>query len=661
MTLPFLRQSLLITVAYLITLLSVASPSVASQSIGGPSLNDYGTLPEVQMMVVSPNGNLIAYRKVTLKYDRVVIYSLAEKKAVAAIDVSAIQPNGIYFINNDQLALRVSTETRVSGFRGKIDVSTLYAYDIKTDAIRQLLIPGDGPIFRGQTGLGRLAGLSPDGAYAFMPAYVGLDYIAAPPYSLLKIDLREKHKPVVVSKGTSNTSDFFLNGQGEVLARESYNNKDDLHLIEKYEDGEWVEIFKEEVAYRSKSFVGLTSDFKALVMLETDPKTERRAFYNLALSDGTITGPLYVRPDADIEGVVSDFQRVVYGVYYQSFRPSYEFFDPKLNQYVADIQAQLPEESMYLTDWTPDWKHLIFKIEGSAFTSDYVIFSEDKAPARLASSRPQISADDLHPVSQLSFKARDGLTIPTLLTIPRQHATNLKNLPAVIMPHGGPEAHDSIGFDWEAQALANQGYLIIQPQFRGSSGFGLSHILAGRGEWGKKMQDDLTDAVQFFVTNEIVDPKRVCIVGSSYGGYAALAGGAFTPDLYQCVVSINGIGNINDMLSSDTHKHGKDSSIVSYMTEQFNQGEKDKAAMKAVSPEAFAKQFTAPVLLIHGTKDRRVPFAQSKQMNNALKRAKKEVTLVKLKGEGHHLQDGTMRLQTLTETVNFINKHIGSK
>src|SRR5690606_351827 len=131
--------------------------------------------------------------------------------------------------------------------------------------------------------------------------------------------------------------------------------------------------------------------------------------------------------------------------------------------------------------------------------------------------------------------------IPTLLTIPKEKITVLKNLPAVIYPHGGPESHDVIRFDYLAQALAAQGYLVIQPQYRGSSGFGRQHVLAGHGEWGKKMQDDLPDAIAALSDTGLIDPTRVCIVGASYGGYAALAGGAFTPELYKCVVSINGI------------------------------------------------------------------------------------------------------------------------
>jgi Dipeptidyl aminopeptidases/acylaminoacyl-peptidases len=125
------------------------------------------------------------------------------------------------------------------------------------------------------------------------------------------------------------------------------------------------------------------------------------------------------------------------------------------------------------------------------------------------------------------------------------------------MPHGGPAAQDVIGFDYMAQALASRGYLVVQPQFRGSTGFGQEHYKAGWGQWGKAMQDDLTDGVNFFVKKGYADPARVCIVGASYGGYAALAGAAFTPDLYQCAVSIAGVSHLPKMLKADKSRYGK--------------------------------------------------------------------------------------------------------
>lgn len=624
-----------------------------------PTLKDYGTLPEIQLITISPSSNLVAFRKVTDGYDRIIVMSLATKKQITALNVADIKPNNIYFINEDQLVLVASQITKVEGYRGKIDLSTAFLLDLKTSAVRQLLIPGEG-IYKGQSGLGSLLGLSPDGTYAYMPAYVGDDRSEVPEYSLLKVNLKERKTPSVYSKGMHATNDFFLDAQGLVLAQESYDNRTNTHKIRVRKNDEWVDIYKEIVEVQEKSFVGLTPDYKSLVILDTNADTGRTAYYTMSLDDGKIAGPIFSRTDADIESVITSFQRIVLGVRYSGLRPSYQFFDPKLNQRMSEIFAIFPEQSVYLVDFSPDWKNLVVHVEGSSAPSDYYLFAEGKPTQHLASSRPNIKDEDLNPIGTVTFKARDDLKIPTLLTIPKDKVGAMKNLPAVIMPHGGPASHDEIDFNWMAQALAAQGYLVIQPQFRGSDGFGLEHEKAGHGEWGKKMQDDLTDAVNFFAKKGMVDPSKICIVGASYGGYAALAGGAFTPDLYKCVVSIAGISDLKTMLAWDKSEHGKDSWIVTYMERQFTKGEADTQAMAAVSPEGFADNFKAPVLLIHGVEDKRVPFKQSEQMNKALKKAKKDVTLVELKGEDHHLSKSETRLQTLEEMVKFVNAHIGS-
>lgn len=235
----------------------------------------------------------------------------------------------------------------------------------------------------------------------------------------------------------------------------------------------------------------------------------------------------------------------------------------------------------------------------------------------------------------------------------------MKNLPAVVIPHGGPASFDKIGFNYLAQAFAQQGYLVIQPQFRSSSGFGSEHLLAGYGEWGRKMQHDLTDAVTFFTKQGMIDKNRVCIVGSSYGGYAALAGGAFTPDLFKCVVSKNGIGNLKDFQNRISREQGTSSAAFAYWNDQiggFSDTTEDIAAQR--SPELSAAAFKAPVLLVYSEKDKIVPPRQSVTMYDALKSENKQVEILKLEGDDHHLSQGETRLQALRATIEFVNKHI---
>ncbi|MES2822234.1 MAG: alpha/beta fold hydrolase [Pseudomonadota bacterium] len=632
-----------------------------------PSLKDYGSLPEVEHVALSPSGDLVAFHRVTAEYNRIVVLSLAKNKQLRVIDVTTTSPDSIRFLTENKLALVMSKTTFNPMFEDPFELSTAFLLDIEEGTIRQLLIPGDAPVYAGQTGLGRVLGVSPDGIYAYMPAFtfkektlsrtddgVGVVY-----RSLLKVNLKEKRAPLIVSRGDRNTRDFFLDSQGNVLAEESYSEHFNLQSIRARINDDWVDIFKEKTEIQTKSFVGVTPDYKSLIMIETNPDTGRKAYYSMLLADGSVSGPIFGRDDADIETIIKTNQGVVLGVRYSGFRPSYHFFDPQLNNKIKEITATFPEQSVYLQDHSADWKKIVVYVAGPNAPSDYYLFSEGKPAQFLTSARPQIKPEDLNPIGTVTFTARDGLKIPTLLTIPKEKVANMKNLPAVILPHGGPESYDRMGFDWEAQALANNGYLVIQPQFRGSSGFGAKHTQAGYGEWGKKMQDDLSDAVAFAVKKGMIDPNRVCIVGSSYGGYAALAGGAFTPDLYKCVVSVAGIGDLKNMLNWDKGENGKYSEVLTYMKRQFTNGEADTKAMAAASPERFAENFKAPVLLIHGEADKRVPVSQSKDMNSALKRANKSVIFIELEDEDHHLSNTKTRLQTLEEIVKFVNAHIG--
>lgn len=627
-----------------------------------PSLKDYGTLPSVSMVKISPDGSLVAFRKVQDNRDLLVVTSLSDNKIISMLDIAKIQPNNLMFLNDHQLYFLASEYQRVAGFKGKFDTSTGFVLDLNSQKIRQLLTPGSDGIYPGQSGLGRIIGISADGDYAYMPSYLGDPTLLDrddPNYGLVKVKLSSNGKPKAITPGTPHSKEFFTDNQGNLLAEERYNEKTNEHSIWTFDKDTKKLIFKEIIDFHTKSFVGLTPDYSALVFLETNNKSGRVDYYLMDLKSGKISNTNFGRENADIESEIRDQNQIVRGVVYSGFTPSYKFFDPKLDARVQSIVDQFSDHSVHIVSMTPDTKQIIVLIEGSLYAEEYFLFSEnDSNPRFLTTSHPNIKAEDINPIGKLTYTARDGLKIPTLITIPKEKISAIKNLPAVIYPHGGPEAHDTIGFDFMAQALASNGYLVIQPQFRGSDGFGAAHALAGHGEWGKKMQDDLTDAIKFFAAKGYIDPNKVCIVGASYGGYAALAGGAFTPALYKCVVSINGIGDVYDQLQWDKSFNGKNSEVAAYMEEQFAKGEIDKKELAKMSPEKSAANFTAPVLLIHSENDKRVPYRQSANMQSALKKAKKPVQLIKLEGENHHLLESKTRLQALEETVKFVNSHL---
>ena len=231
-----------------------------------------------------------------------------------------------------------------------------------------------------------------------------------------------------------------------------------------------------------------------------------------------------------------------------------------------------------------------------------------------------------------------------------------KDLPVVILPHGGPESRDVAEFDWLSQFLASRGYAVLQPQFRGSVGYGEKFRQAGYRQWGGLMQDDVSDGVRHLIATGVADPSRVCIVGASYGGYAALAGAAFTPELYACAVSISGVSDLPAMIGSTKKNYGSDSDSVAYWIDHIGPATDPNTIAK--SPARSASTVRAPVLLLHGADDSVVPIQQSKAMQRALLEAGKPVTFVTLTGEDHWLSRSATRTRVLQELETFLAEHL---
>lgn len=623
-------------------------------------VEQFGALPQIRMLTISPDGATVAWRRTQADSDTVIIYSIAEQQRLGGVALdAAVNPSRLQWATNDKLVLVVSEHGRIAGFIGKYDVSSAYVFNLATGKLKPLLVPGDA-VYRGQTGLGNIVGVSGDGRYIYMPAFSGdADIIRDPNYSIFRVDLEQPHKQRISFPGKRRSSDYLLDANSEALAHEYFDDSGKRHVIAVREGKQWKEIYSKDSALPELSLVGQSQDHRSLVVATYDTDTRRHSYYTMSMTDGALTGRLFGREDADVENVFTDLNRVVYGVRYSGFLPSYEFLDPAITSRMATIAELVAGNSVWLSDWTHDWRSLVVYVEGPAFSGQYFILTEGEEPKLIANARPGFDDESIHPVVEFSYVAADGMRIPALLTIPKDRIDTLENLPAVMLPHGGPAAYDSIGFDWFAQGLADQGYLVIQPQFRGSTGFGLDHRVAGHGEWGRKMQSDLGDSIAALSKKGYIDPARLCIVGMSYGGYAALAGGAFQPELYRCVVSINGVADLNRMIDHDAYWSPDRRATKAYFAQTLG-GELDRKYLDSISPASHADAFVAPVLLIHGEDDEVVSIDQSKRMESRLKRAGKDVTFIELPDDGHGLQSFPNRVRTMRATVDFVNRHLAA-
>jgi dipeptidyl aminopeptidase/acylaminoacyl peptidase len=295
------------------------------------------------------------------------------------------------------------------------------------------------------------------------------------------------------------------------------------------------------------------------------------------------------------------------------------------------------------SDVQPGEWHLLDKVKGTM--------------RRLVQSRPATAGVDMRPMEIMRYTAPDGLSIPAFLTRPTDGA---KNTPLVVLIHGGPWVRDYWGWDEEVQLLAAQGYTVIQPQFRGSTGFGKHFEEAGYGQWGLAMQDDITAGVRHLIAQGIADPARICIVGSSYGGYAALWGLAKTPELYQCGISFAGVADIEFMFHDDSDRAGSKLAHEILM-KRIGDVAADPQHFDQVSPLKHADRIRAPVLLMHGEDDQRVPISHGLQMKEALESRGKQVEWLSFAHEGH----GLYYLSTTTKyhqaMLTFLDKYIGKR
>lgn len=336
---------------------------------------------------------------------------------------------------------------------------------------------------------------------------------------------------------------------------------------------------------------------------------------------------------------------------------------PKDEQFKRDyevMKSELPDGEINFGAHTSDDEMWVINVEQDVDPgSTYLYNRSDESLAMLYESRPELESNHLAEMKPIRYTARDGLEIPAYLTLPKGYGE--ENLPVIVYPHGGPWARDTWGYDPMVQFLANRGYAVFQPNFRGSAGYGKEFLNAGNEEWGTGfMQHDITDGVEYLIEEGIADSSRVAIYGGSYGGYATLAGLAFTPDLYAAGVSFVGPSNIITLLNSIPPYWEPIRKIFSVRVGDLDDPE-DVERMKKQSPLFSADQIEAPLMVIQGANDPRVKKQESDQIVQALRELDREVQYIVAPDEGHGFAREENRIAAFTAMEEFFADHIGGR
>jgi acetyl esterase/lipase len=482
-------------------------------------------------------------------------------------------------------------------------------------------------------------------------------------FAVFEVDLATG-KGTLIERGTAATRGWLPDDQGRLRLRVDADPEKNttefwlrdgdqgrLRLLKRWPSLVDVEWSIDGFDPKDANFAFVTGDFGG----------DRQVIRRIDLRNGRI-GPVFAeKPGVDMSGVLAEnWTNRPVGFGWTDDRPRQTYFDPAWAALYQKAEARFPGKTLSFPVESADQRLAVVHVSAPDDPpSAYLMSTDGTRVEHLYDEYPQLEGRSHGAVRAITYAARDGAKIPAYITLPPGGAD--KNLPLVVMPHGGPQARDEGVFDWWAQFLAARGYAVLQPNFRGSTGYGKAFERAGWKQWGGLMQDDVTDGVAAMVAQGLADPKRICIVGASYGGYAALAGATKTPELYACVAAVAGVSDLHLMVTNDLNNLQSDPLTRDWLETAVAGDVNDKAALDKVSPARHADQVRAPVLLIHGRDDTTVPFAHSETMRAALVAAGKPVELVELAGEDHYLMKAATRVQMLTALDAFLATHLKPK
>jgi len=446
----------------------------------------------------------------------------------------------------------------------------------------------------------------------------------------------------VLERGGEDVIGYETDAKGDILTR-TLQHVDGTLTLQGRQPGQaaWLKIFdfrnREERALAKYDLLGLGE--RGLLYVAAKPDTPSDGDTTVVRTFDLTTmklGPVvWSNPTWDVDSIVQDSEThdLMGGCYWvdtlqcqfnsakltANFRGLNRFFDNKRS---VTIISQSDDDAK--------WILLVSGPEEPAVYFLYDVAAHHVDELGDAWSAPTSAA--LGKMRRLDFKARDGAPLFAYVTEPPKPAAGL--LPLVVMPHGGPEGRDYYAFDLMSQFLATRGYLVLQPTFRGSSGFGRKFAESGYHQWGGRMHEDVMDATRTLIAEGRVDPKRVCVVGASYGGYEALYAAATEAAAFRCAVSIDGISDLVDLMKWEKH-FGRDSPRFAYWMKSIGDPEADRTPLAAKSPIAWVRDWTTPLLLVHGDSDQIVPVEQSRKMQRALTAAGKPVRYLEVKDMGH--------------------------
>jgi dipeptidyl aminopeptidase/acylaminoacyl peptidase len=631
-------------------LLALAAPAAAA-----PSITAYGQLPAMSGVVLSPDGTRYAAIVGDAKQTQIQVRSLADGKLISVSDVEKGKARRLAFAGNDHVIAMISaTEAPPPGIIAPVrEVYHAQDLDLSARTSKRLMqgvrntmnVVQAMPLPINATG-------NPEVIVPGVPFVNGEGVLG-----LYRVDLTTGQTKLFET-GKPMTDEYLVDGNGAPIARADYDPVKAEWSLFLRRPGEWRKALVEQADIDRPELLAIDGDRVlissyhsgdyAVYALPLAPPAEGRHDWGQPLTDigasDLIIDPVTRNLTATVEATMEGYR--------------YRFRDPADQKSWEAIARAFPGEVVSLTSWSTDRMVVVVHVEGRKNGDGFFVVDRRRREARPLGPRyPGVPPAEMGEVRVIRYMAGDGLEIPAYLTLPPVRPE--KALPLIVFPHGGPIARDDPGFDWWSQAIASRGYAVLQPQFRGSDGLGDGLREAAWGQWGRKMQTDLSDGVAHLAAQGLIDPKRVCIVGASYGGYAALAGVTLQQGIYRCASGIAAVTDLKLFLGGRLRykTSPRRSATLRHWLRLTGATSSSDPVLDTLSPALLADKVTVPVQLIHGKDDTVVPFGQTDIMAKAMAGHDHPAELVTLNDEDHWFSQAATRVEMLTALIAFLEKH----
>ena len=592
---------------------------------------DFAARAEMADLKLSPDGTHIVARAMVAGAEKVVVFDLEGKdKPFVLAETKDIDTNWYRWAGNSMILIGLGKTVPWEG--DEAYATRLIAYDLTTHKSKLI----------GQTDEGLMGDdvlwVDPEGKHILLSYQKSIyDYP-----SVSNIELTTNKSTQVVS-AHDDIWDWSADDDGVV--RYGFGHTDNHH---------WIALYRKTATDRFQTIAkghddkDTSADFDVIrivtgsddgFIFDTDEKTGLKAIFKFNFATHKRGDLVFEAPANDIEGAYTTTDgKAMDSAWYTDSLPRVHWWDKDMAAFQADLDKAVntghPEGERMAWIKSESRNHAIRVVWVGAANDpgSYYIYQDATGKMeRLARVYARLHPEQLARPAYVHYTARDGLSIPAYLTLPVGRAP--KHLPLIIMPHGGPfDVRDAGGYDDDVQFLANRGYAVLQPEYRGSGSYGTAYRDKGKGQWGRAMQDDIDDGMDWLVKQGIADPARTCLVGISYGGYAAMGGATRNPERYRCAVSLAGVSDIARQVKYSNHFDDDRKSRDDW--QQTVQGDKT-FDLKTVSPLYTVDRLKVPVLVLHGEKDQRVLPKQSRLYVDALKAAGKTYEYVSIPDDGH--------------------------